>query len=121
MTYFTRFYTRLNQIINFFDQKFSKLKKNFLSLLLALFIGFFFGNLFGTLIDFIKNLNIPTSLLIFILIIFNEFINFILYNKEIRFESQIHFYFKTKLYNLLNAFKIGVLLGFFIDSFKVGS
>ena len=118
MNYLTRYYFKLNQILRFVNQKFKKLKKNFLSFLFFLFLGFLFGNLFGTLVDSIRKINIPDSLLILILIFLNEFINFIIYHdgkSKIKSSSQI------QLYNLLNAFKTGTLLGFFIDSFKVGS
>lgn len=118
MNYLTRYYSQLNQILKFINQKFIKLKKNFLSFLFSLFLGFFIGNLFGTLVDSIRKLNIADSLLILILIFLNEFANFIIYNKG---KNKKNSPFKIKLYNLLNAFKIGILLGFFIDSFKVGS
>ena len=118
MNYLTRYYFQLNQILQAINQKIKKLRKNFLSFLFSLFLGFFFGNLFGTLVDSVRKLNIADSLLIFILIFLNEFINFIIYNNGKKKKNSI---FKIKLYNLLNAFKIGTLLGFFIDSFKVGS
>ena len=43
-----------------------------------------------------------------------EFINFFTYNPK----NNLYLF---KLYTFLNAFKIGVLLGFFLDSYKVGS
>ena len=118
MHYLTRYYIQLNQILNFINQKIIKLKNNFLSFLFCLFLGFFLGNLFGTIVDSIRRLNVIDSLLIFILIFLNEFINFLIYNDK---KNKIHSPLKIKFYNLLNAFKIGILLGFFIDSFKVGS
>lgn len=118
MNYLTRYYLKLNQIFKVVNKKSKKLKKNFLSFLIFLFFGFFFGNLFGTLMDSIRKFNIPDTLLIFILIIFNEFINFIIYHNG---KKKINSTFREKIYNFLNAFKIGALLGFFIDSFKVGS
>lgn len=117
MNYLTRYYFQLNQFFQFLNQKIEKLKKNFLSFLFILFLGFFLGNLFGTLVDSIRILNIADSVLIFIIILLDEIINFIVYraNNKKRYSALI------KLYNFLNIFKIGVLLGFFIDSFKVGS
>lgn len=117
MNYLTRYYFQLNQILKFINQKLQKLKKNFLSFLLILFLGFFIGNVFGTLVESIRRLNIADSILIFIIILLNECANFIVYNSNNK-KSNL---FLIKLYNFLNIFKIGILLGFFIDSFKVGS
>ena len=114
MKYLTRYYSKFNNNINFINRKILKLKKNFLSFLLFFFLGFFSGNLFGTFVEYIKFINISNSLLILILIILYEFINFFVYSKK------KHIYINT-LYNFLNAFKIGTLLGFFVDSYKVGS
>ena len=118
MNYLTRYYSQLNKALSFINQRFIKLQKNFLSFLFLLFIGFFMGNLFGTLVESIRKFNIADSILIIILISLNEFINFIIYNN---YKSKTVSQFKIKFYNLLNSFKIGFLLGFFIDAFKVGS
>nr|UXE30937.1 hypothetical protein Ycf20 [Ostreobium quekettii] len=118
MSYLTRYYLQLNQLFRIFKRKFIKIKSNFLPFSLLLFTGFFFGNLFGTLVDSFRKLNISDIILIFLLILFNEFINFIIYgNYRMKNKSPT----TSKKFSLLNAFKIGVLLGLFIDSFKVGS
>ena len=118
MSYLTRYYSKLNQFFNFITKKFIKLKNNFLSFLFFLFTGFFIGNLFGTLVDSIRKLKIADSVLIFLLLLLNEFINFIVYGG---YRKKVDFAPKAKQFNFLNAFKIGSLLGIFIDSFKVGS
>lgn len=118
MSYLTRYYSKLSQFFNFIAKKFVKLKEGFLSFLILLFIGFFFGNLFGTIVDSIRKLNVADSFLIFILILFNEFINFNLYSSH---RLTMNNGIKAKNLSFLNAFKIGFLLGIFIDSFKVGS
>ena len=110
--------TQLDRLLKFINKKLTKLKKNFLSFLFFLFFGFFLGNLFGTLVDSIRKLNVADSFLILVLIFIIEYINFIVYNKN---NKKSNFQFKITLYNFLNVFKIGILLGFFIDSFKVGS
>ena len=117
MSYLTRYYSKLNQFFNFITKKFIKLKENFLSFLVLLFMGFFFGNLFGTIVESIRQFNVADSLLIFLLILLNEFINFNIYSHYKKRNTTI----KIKKLNFLNAFKIGFLLGIFIDSFKVGS
>lgn len=118
MNYLTRYYFQLSQFFKFLNQKLEKLKKNFLSFLVILFLGFFMGNLFGTLVESIRKLNIADSILIFTIILLNEIINFIVYRAN---DKKFYSVLRLKLYNFLNIFKIGVLLGFFIDSFKVGS
>lgn len=118
MSYLTRSYTKISQFFQFITKKFIKLKKNFLPFLFLLFAGFFFGNLFGTLVDSIRKLNIADSFLILLLILFNEFINFIVYSNYKQKEASL---IKSKKFSFLNAFKLGALLGIFIDSFKVGS
>lgn len=112
MNYLTRYYLQFNNILKFINKKILKLKRNFLSFLLFLFLGFLIGNLFGTFVEYIKFVPLGNSFLILILICINEFINFCVYHKKKNY---------YKLYNFLNAFKIGILFGFFIDSYKVGS
>lgn len=114
MNYLTRYYVQFNQMLQFFFKKLKKFKENFLCSLFNLFFGFFIGSLFGTIIDVIRKLHIPDSVLIFILLFFTECVNCIVY----RFNKNKS---RIKIYHLLNVFKIGILLGFFIDSFKVGS
>lgn len=114
MNYLTRFYFQFNNIIKHLNKKIIKLKQNFLLLLFFLFFGFLTGNLFGTLIENIKFIYLGNTLLIIIIILLTEFINFFSYNNK-------NSLFLFKLYMFLNAFKIGILLGFFIDSYKVGS
>ena len=113
VNYLTRYLFKLNKLLFFLIKKMEKLKKNILLLLFSLFIGFFIGNLFGTFVESFRKLHITDSILILILICLNEIINFLVYNPQLLP--------KTILYNILNAFKVGVLFGFFIDSFKVGS
>ena len=118
MGYLTRYYSKLSQFFTFTSIKFVKLKEGFLSFLILLFIGFFFGNLFGTVVDSIRKFNIADSFLIFIIILLNEFINFNIYG---RYKSEVTTKIRSKKLTFLNAFKVGFLLGIFIDSFKVGS
>ena len=118
MGYLTRYYSKLSQFFKFIAIKFVKLKEGFLSFLILLFIGFFFGNLFGTVVDSIRKFNIADSFLIFIILLLNEFINYNIYS---RYKPKISTKMRSKNLTFLNAFKVGFLLGIFIDSFKVGS
>ena len=118
MNYLTRYYFKISQLVNFINQKFKKLKKNILSLSFFLFAGFFLGNLFGTFVNSIRQLNVGDSFLIIIIIFLSELINFFIYKN---YNTQRYIQSNQKIYSLLNAFKIGIFLGFFVDSFKVGS
>lgn len=117
MDYLTRYYSKFTQIAKFIIQKLKKIRKNFLLFLFFIFFGFFVGNLFGTFVNWVRQFNIADTVLIFILVCLNEVINFIIYRRN----QRNIFNFQNKLYSFLNAFKIGILLGFFVDSFKVGS
>ena len=84
--------------------------KSVLSLgLCAIFLGFLCGNIFGTFLSIIRNLLFWDGLILSLLLLFVEFLSFIFYKKR-----------KNSFKNL-NFFKIGLLLGFYIDAFKVGS
>ena len=117
MNYLTRYYSEFNRFLKFIIQKLKKIKKNFLLFLFFIFFGFLMGNLFGTFVNWIRQFNIADIVLIFILIVLNEIINSIIYSRS---HPKI-FNCKKEIYSFLNAFKIGILLGFFVDSFKVGS
>ena len=135
MNLLTRFFIGWNKIIKTILTKNKLLKKNFLSYLIALFFGFIFGNLFGTIISSIRQFHIWDGFLIIILLLLCETINWVVYQKKriiilmFRRPFRILFNFvKNKInkktirfHSLLNAFKAGLLLGFFIDAFKVGS
>lgn len=110
----TRFFRQWNQIKNRIDEKNKLLKKQYLNSLILLFFGFSFGNLFGTFISSIRNFNIWDGLIISLILLFCELVNYLLYQQNLKKKI-------NKFYNLLNSFKIGLLLGFFIDAFKVGS
>ena len=113
-----------NQIhINFFEKKFT------LSIFF-LFFGFICGNLFGTFLNFFRNVIYWDGMIILIIILVIEFIHFLNYthkNKLKIFKTLL--YFKKLTINIkkifflqiLNFYKLGLLLGFFTDAFKVGS
>ena len=118
MNYLTRYYSNLKEILALINKKLMKLKSNFLSLSFFLFIGFLTGNLFGIIVSYIRQQGISDNLIIILLLFLNEFINFNIYNTQ---KNEISKIFQEKLLNVINSFKVGILLGFFIDAFKVGS
>ena len=142
------FKTRLSR---YFAEILSHLKKNVLTLqntfslaLFFLFIGFLCGNVFGTFLDTLRLYFFWNGLVGLFLLLFIETINFLVYGfflskrvgslqyraratkaKKSFLQKRIRFYkIYKKVINIeriINAFKIGLLFGFFVDSFKVGS
>lgn len=96
------------QLLNGFKVR----KTPFTIALFCLFSGFLFGNLFGTFVNKIREFVPWDGLIIVALILLIEFTSY-------------YRYFQRKNYSILsrifNYFKIGLMLGFFIDAFKVGS
>nr|AYC65778.1 hypothetical protein Ycf20 [Udotea sp. TZ0819] len=88
-------------------------QKNYLFLTFCYFsFGFLIGNLFGTFLVFLRNQFLWDGIVLLIILILFEILNFLIANT--RFISQ---FFKK----ILKSVQIGILLGFFIDAFKVGS
>lgn len=84
----------------------------------SFYLGFLCGNIFGTFLIFLRNRVIWDGFLFFFLIIFFEFLNFFIY-KQIRYRL-LGTFSKQGIFILKN-FQTGILFGFFIDAFKVGS
>lgn len=117
----TRFYNFLKKM---YQVKKKIFKINFSNAIFFLFLGFLFGNLFCT---FLTNIRFFfwDGFIILNFIFFLEIINYIVYHKKGRFffffwTISLHFR-ETFFWKNFNYFKIGFLLGFFIDAFKVGS
>lgn len=145
MTNFTmRSETRLSNFFeNFlisFKEKFFFFQNSFSSSIFFLFLGFLFGNLFGTLLNGIRVFVYWDGFIVLSLIFFIEIISYISYHKEgrsfffiWRFRASLSerrsgtisanpFYHQRRFFwKFFNFFKIGLMLGFFIDAFKVGS
>ena len=143
----TRISQLMYQVINLVKNKIFLKKKNFFSLKLFLvFVGFLIGNLFGIFLPCFPNqINSASSVLVVIIFII-EGINYLVYHSEKRVFfvvlvlqllikpvlskiklnqffciSWINFFKNKQIYKNINFLKIGILLGFFIDAFKVGS
>lgn len=114
MFFKTRFFHYLTQLLNTFKDKFFTVKKAFSLVLLSLFTGFLFGNLFGTFLDTLRLYFLWNGFIGFFLLFFIELLNSLVYG--ISCSQKIDY-----LKKILNSFKIGLLFGFFVDSFKVGS
>ena len=96
-------------------------------MLALLLFGFLVGNVFGTFLNTLRVFFIWDVFIIFILIGVLEILNYTVYHAKKRLvffsllganQSVVPAEFVIQL---LNFFKIGLMIGFFVDAFKVGS
>lgn len=92
------------------------IEKNFVIYIFLLFLGFICGNLFGTFLIFFRYYISWDGFIILLIILIIELINYLTYIKTFKVKEKFFYFFK-----FLNFYKMGLLLGFFTDSFKVGS
>ena len=133
----TRIVFFINQLKVYLNRKNYFFKEVFSFALFTLFFGFLIGNLFGTFLNTIRSFIFWDGLIIFIILSIMELLNFLLYNKAKRFfviSQKISYYPMRSqgahtasaannqiIWKSLNYLKIGIMFGFFIDAFKVGS
>ena len=128
------FYPRIANYLIFFIRSFQGrvllFQKSFATVLFALFVGFLLANIFGTFLGALRSFAIWDGFVIFGLVLFVELISYAIYhNGERQFMGILSFQFtknKTMFWRspaarITNNFKIGFLLGFFVEAFKVGS
>jgi hypothetical protein len=121
----TRLFQFLKTLFIGFKGKFLFFQTSFSSAIFFLFIGFLLGNLFGTFLSWIRTLVPWDGFIVISLLFFIEIISYIRYHKAGRsflILWKFPFSFKKRiLWKSFNFLKIGLMLGFFIDAFKVGS
>nr|AYC64768.1 hypothetical protein Ycf20 [Boodleopsis sp. FL1161] len=83
----------------------------FLKSACSFYFGLICGNLFGTFLNFLRNEIVWDGTVLIILILFFDFINFLVYKKK----------FQELYLTVVKNYQIGILIGLFIDAFKVGS
>jgi uncharacterized membrane protein YfcA len=107
--------TNLNTVItnslSYLKNKTVLFQKDLLIYLLSLISGLFLGGLFGTFLPFFRTKIIWDGLILLIVLGSVEILNSLFYTKKQN----------VRFLKILNFLKIGLLLGFFIDAFKVGS
>ena len=97
----------------------------FATMLLSLLLGFLLANIFGTFLGVFRCAAIWDGFVIFGLVVFVEVISCARYQTlqpppvgAVSFASTGN---RNLFWRLTNNFKIGLLLGFFVEAFKVGS
>ena len=84
-------------------------------MLALLLLGFLVGNVFGTFLNTLRLFFIWDGFIIVILIGLLELLNSIVYHAK---KSIV---FSQVVIQFINFFKIGLMIGVFVDAFKVGS
>lgn len=110
MTLFIKFKTLGKTLQTATKEKRTYFETRFSLSLFCLFLGFVCGNLFGTFLNFFRTYIIWDGFIMMLSLILIEVLNYV------SFTATCH-----TLWRSLNFLKIGLLLGFFIDAFKVGS
>lgn len=112
--------TKFLKLLNFFYiniiNKVILIKKNFIIYIFLLFLGFICGNLFGTFLNYFRYYIYWDGFIILLIILLIELINYLIYMKTFKLKKKNKY-----LKKCFNFFKMGLLLGVFTDSFKVGS
>lgn len=94
-------------------------------MLLSLFFGFLLANIFGTFLGILRCAAIWDGFVIFGLVVFVELISCARYQTLQPPPIDVVSFASTRnrdlFWRFTNNFKIGLLLGFFVEAFKVGS
>jgi hypothetical protein len=143
----TKFFTLLQQFKYKGVEKRNQFENHFVFSTFFLFLGFVCGNLFGTFLTFFRGfLNWDGTIITgtILLIELLNYFHFFLFNPTHKKKKRVQYrdsfdlpFFKlgfrerkkskkaisylTLFIRFLNFYKMGLLLGFFIDAFKVGS
>ena len=91
--------------------------------LFFLFLGFVLGNLFGTFLTGLRHVFHWDGYIILSLLTFMEITNYGIYHPRLERKclASPSLMRSALVWKMCNFFKIGLMLGFFIDAFKVGS
>ena len=110
----TRLFRIIRQIVFNSQYQFSLFQNVFTASIFYLFIGFVTGSGFCTILSLIRETQIWDGFVILFMLFFFEKIGRRVYKRTETNKMQ-------RVLKLLNCWKTGILLGFFVDAFKVGS
>ena len=112
----TRLFQIIQQLFSSTGNKLKRFQKNFAEIFVALFSGFLLGNTFGMFLTAIREVIPWDGATILIVLIICEVLGKFVYQRTSGKPK-----FLLKLLKFFNSCKIGILFGFFVDAFKVGS
>lgn len=144
MTFDTRIFFLIKKFVFKLKEKTYIFKKSFTMSFFILLAGFLFGNLFGTFLNILRFFIPWDGFILLLILLILEIISFLSYQKKYSFfiqqpknshpinkniinqRNEKYFSFlllpeNRLIYKNLNFMKIGLMFGFFIDAFKVGS
>ena len=110
----TRLFRIIRQILFNSQYQFALFQNVFTTSIFYLFIGFVTGSGFCNILSLIRETQIWDGFVIFFMLFLFEKIGKRVYSQNKSKTS-------TQFLKFLNSWKTGVLLGFFVDAFKVGS
>jgi hypothetical protein len=128
----TRLFSTITILWSRWNARLQSTNQNLPFHLFCLVAGFFIGNIFGTFLNTLRDIFRWDGLIIFTFVILCEFISYQTYRPASRggtshalplpvsaddATTRIGFF----AWRPLNLMKLGVLFGFFVDAFKVGS
>ena len=114
----TRLVTTLNSFRSTVNTQIQTTNQNFAFHFLCLICGFFLGNVFGTFLVVLREWLKSDLFIVGFIFLFSEFISFQSYKQFPREKVASKLWFSWRPLNLI---KLGLLFGFFVDAFKVGS
>lgn len=114
----TRLVTSLQSFWDTINTQIYTTNQQFTFHFLCLLCGFFIGNVFGVFLTLLRDWFKSDLLIVGFLLCLSEFISFQTYKRRAR-----RFDLPTRgfLWRPFNLVKLGLLFGFFVDAFKVGS
>ena len=108
----TRLFRIIRQIFLNSKYQFDLFQNVFTASLFFLFIGFVTGSSFCTILGLIRDSNVWDGLVIIFMLFFFERVGKQVYNRSQSLNTQ-------RFFKFINCWKTGILLGFFVDAFKV--
>ena len=120
-----RIATLLRQIALSVQNRIRPFRRSFSTILFSLLFGFLLANIFGTFLGVLRNAIAWDGFVILGIVLFVEATNYLTYYPFKSRSQPIVFSGNTMsrawMCRIVNSFKMGLLLGFFVEAFKVGS
>lgn len=117
--------TLLSQVALSIQNRIRPFRRSFSIILFSLLLGFLVANIFGTFLGVLRNAIAWDGFVILGIVFFVEVTNYVIYhplkNRSQQIASDAIKTNKEVTCRIVNSFKIGLLLGFFVEAFKVGS
>lgn len=117
--------TLVRRVVLSFQNRTTPFRRFFPLILFSMLFGFLLANIFGTFLEGLRNVVAWDGFVILSILLFVETTNYFTYHSSNdRSLQRVPTTFaanKEQVCRVVNSFKIGLLLGFFVEAFKVGS